>query len=71
MQYQANPSTNFFQTSHVASPWVIYSPNISRFCGDRLTTKTLQAPAVGLSCNRFFFSTKQCHYASFNHQARK
>jgi hypothetical protein len=46
MQYQANPSTNFFQTSHVALPWVIYSPYISRFCGDRLTTKTLLSPAV-------------------------
>jgi hypothetical protein len=39
MQYQANPYTNFFQTSHVALPWVIYSPYIIRFCGDRLTTK--------------------------------
>jgi hypothetical protein len=47
MQYQANPSTNCFQTSHVALPWVIYSPYISRFCGDRLVTKTLQSPAVG------------------------
>jgi hypothetical protein len=46
MQYQANPSTNFFQTSYVALPWVLYSPYISRFCGDRLSTKTLQSPAV-------------------------
>jgi hypothetical protein len=48
MQYQANPSTDFFQTSHVALPWVIYSPYISRFCGDRLTTKLLQSPAIAL-----------------------
>jgi hypothetical protein len=46
MQYQANPSTDFFQTSQVALPWVIYSPYISRFSGDRLTTKTLQSPAM-------------------------
>jgi hypothetical protein len=46
MQYQANPSTDFFQTSDVVLPWVIYLPYISRFCGDRLATKTLQSPAV-------------------------
>jgi hypothetical protein len=45
-QYQANPSTDFFQTSHVALPWVTYAPYNNRFCGDRLTTKTLQSPAV-------------------------
>jgi hypothetical protein len=43
---QANPSNDYFQTSHVALPRVIYSPYISRFCGDRLTTKLLQSPAV-------------------------
>jgi hypothetical protein len=26
--------------------WVIYSPYLSRFSGDLLTTKTLQLPAV-------------------------
>jgi hypothetical protein len=36
----------------VALPWVIYSPYISRFCGDRLTTKTLQSPAVS-GCRHF------------------
>jgi hypothetical protein len=46
LQYQANPSTHFFQTSHVVLHWVIYSPYISRFCGDRLRTKTLQSPAL-------------------------
>jgi hypothetical protein len=30
----------------MAWPWVINSPHISRFCGYRLTTKTLQSPAV-------------------------
>jgi hypothetical protein len=34
MKYHANPSTDFFQISHVALPWVIYSPYISRFFGD-------------------------------------
>jgi hypothetical protein len=53
MQYQANPSTDFFQTSHVALPWVIYSPYISRFCGDRLTTKLFQSPAVVPQMQRF------------------
>jgi hypothetical protein len=33
MQYQANLSTDFFQTSHVALPWVIYSPYIISFYG--------------------------------------
>jgi hypothetical protein len=46
MQYHVNPYTDFFQTSHVALPWIIYSPYISRFCGDRLKTKTLQSPAA-------------------------
>jgi hypothetical protein len=46
MQYQDNSSTDFCPTSHVALPSAIYSPYISRFCFDRLTTKTLQSPAV-------------------------
>jgi hypothetical protein len=29
MKYQANPSTDFFQTSHLALPWVIYIHPIS------------------------------------------
>jgi hypothetical protein len=54
MKYQANQSTDYFQTSHVALPWVIYSPYISRFCGDRFTTKTLQLPAVPKVIGRKF-----------------
>jgi hypothetical protein len=44
--YTANPSTDYFQTLYVALPWVIYSPYISRFCGDQLTTKASQSLSV-------------------------
>jgi hypothetical protein len=51
MQYQADPSTDFF---HVVLPWVIYSPYIREFCGDRLTSKTIAVACLSLICLYFF-----------------
>ena len=45
-QYIANPSTDFFQFFPVTLSWVIDSPHINRFHGDRFTTSISQSPGV-------------------------